>query len=100
MTGGYRYARGTVIAVTACTLLVGCEADLAYRDSVTTGAGSAVRGNAVAHRVHEPRSRVENVHIESDGERMSGVIERYRAGEAAPVAGGSGPLSGLTGGGE
>lgn len=94
-----RYARGTGAAVTVCVLLAGCEGSLAYRDSVTSGAGSAVRGNAVAHRVHEPRSRVENVHIESDGERVSGVIERYRAGETAPAAGAPAPLSGLAGGG-
>ncbi|MER9309785.1 hypothetical protein NKI51_10745 [Mesorhizobium australicum] len=63
----------------AILALSGCGADyLNHYDSVTLAAGDANRANSLAQTVDPFNPNSQNTHIESDGQRVAGVVQRYR----------------------
>jgi hypothetical protein len=73
----------TVLAV----LVSGCAADyLNNYDSVTLAAGDANHANVLLQTVDPFNPNSNNTHIESDGQRIAGVVQRYRGTTLAPPA--------------
>jgi hypothetical protein len=67
----------------------GCGADyLNHYDSVTLAAGDANRANSLAQTVDPFNPNSQNTHIESDGQRIVGVVQRYRG---VPITGAATP---------
>ena len=75
-----RVARLEVVLYLGAMLTVaGCGADyLNHYDSVTLAAGDANRANSFAQTVDSFNPNSQNTHIESDGQRIAGVVQRYR----------------------
>lgn len=67
----------------------GCSADyLNHYDSVTLAAGNANRANSLAQTVDPFNPNSQNTQIESDGQRIAGVVQQYRGTTlAAPQPG-------------
>ncbi|MER8374436.1 hypothetical protein [Mesorhizobium sp. M1406] len=81
----WRSCFSTVLAV----LVSGCAADyLNNYDSVTLAAGDANHANMLLQTVDPFNSNSKNTHIESDGQRIAGVVQRYRGTTLAPPASG------------
>lgn len=83
-------AETKLLAAAALALLLGgCTSQYLDRtDTVTFGAGEAVRHNMLVHMRDPwpPASR--NTHIATDGERARLAVTRYRAGETELQRGG------------
>lgn len=81
--------RGFLVFGAAC-LCSGCAADyLNHYDTVTLAAGDAGRSNMLLQTVDPFNPNSQNTHIEGDGQRIAGVMQRYR-GVAASSGGGGG----------
>ncbi|KAA3448558.1 hypothetical protein C7I87_21040 [Mesorhizobium sp. SARCC-RB16n] len=64
----------------------GCAADyLNHYDSVTLAAGDANRANGLLQTVDPFNPNSKNTHIESDGQRIAGVVQQYRGTTLAPA---------------
>ncbi|MGX5827343.1 calcium-binding protein [Mesorhizobium sp. 43Arga] len=72
-----------VLYLGALLAVSGCGADyLNHYDSVTLAAGDANRANSLAQTVDPFNPNSRNTHIESDGQRIAGVVQRYRGAGA------------------
>ena len=82
-----RVARLEVVLYLGAMLTVaGCGADyLNHYDSVTLAAGDANRANRLAQTVDPFNPNSQNTHIESDGQRIAGVVQRYRGTTLGPA---------------
>jgi hypothetical protein len=65
-------------------------------DTITLGAGNAKDVNAAIHVIDPWPRRVGNVRIRADGERMGGVVQRYKRGPAQRPATPGGAFGGVT----
>jgi hypothetical protein len=85
-----RVARLEVVLCLGATLAIsGCGADyLNHYDSVTLAAGDANRANTLAQTVDPFNPNSQNTHIESDGQRIAGVVQRYHGVAAGQQRGG------------
>ncbi|ARP63388.1 calcium-binding protein [Mesorhizobium sp. WSM1497] len=74
------------ICIGVALALSGCGADyLNNYDSVTLAAGDANRANTLAQTVDPFNPSSRNTHIEGNGQRIAGVVQRYRG--VAPASG-------------
>lgn len=83
--------------VLSALLFSGCAADyLNHYDTVTLAAGDAYHANMLLQTVDPFNPNSQNTHIESDGLRVAGVVQRYRgvANAAAAPSGGNCPTDG------
>ncbi|MBZ9725294.1 calcium-binding protein [Mesorhizobium sp. CO1-1-11] len=72
----------------------GCGADyLNNYDTVTLAAGDANRSNMLLQTVDPFNPNSQNTHIEGDGQRSAGVIQRYRGVPPPAAASGQDPNS-------
>lgn len=77
---------GMMICQGAMLAVSGCGADyLNHYDTVTLAAGDANRANSLAQTVDPFNPNSQNTHIESDGQRIVGVVQRYRGTTLAPA---------------
>ena len=76
--------------VLSAVLISGCSADyLNHYDSVTLAVGDANRANNLAQTVDPFNPNSQNTHIDGDGARVAGIVQRYRGTDvtsAAPAA--------------
>lgn len=75
------------LCVVLAGLLGGCSDYLKRRDTITATAGHALNWNKVVHIADPWPPYVANTDITGDGQRVSGVIERYSTGAPAPSSG-------------
>lgn len=72
-------------AVMPAVLITGCAADyLNHYDSVTLAAGDSNHANQLLQTVDPFNPNSQNTHIESDGQRIAGIVNRYRGTTLAP----------------
>ncbi|MER8692107.1 hypothetical protein NKI77_08010 [Mesorhizobium opportunistum] len=72
--------------VFVAVFISGCAADyLNNYDAVTLAEGVANRTNSLLQTVDPFNPNSQNTHIESDGQRIAGVVELYRGTTAAPT---------------
>ncbi|WP_044547333.1 hypothetical protein [Mesorhizobium japonicum] len=70
---------GMMLCLGAMLAVSGCGADyLNHYDSVTVAAGDANNANTLAQTVDPFNPDSQNTQIESDGQRIAGVVQRYR----------------------
>jgi len=73
-----------LILILCSTLLTGCAADyLNHYDSVTLAAGDTQKYNSMLQTVDPLNPASKNTHIEGDGVRAAGVIQKYRVPPSA-----------------
>ncbi|MER9059938.1 hypothetical protein NKL07_06835 [Mesorhizobium sp. C280B] len=65
--------------VLSAVLISGCAADyLNHYDTGTLTAGDANHSNMLLQTVDPFNPNSQNTHIEGDGQRIAGVVQRYR----------------------
>jgi len=75
-----------VLCLGAVLVPSGCTADyLNHYDTVTPAAGDANRASSLAQTVDPFNPNSKNTHIEGDGPRIAGVVQRHRG--MAPASG-------------
>ncbi|MER9723119.1 MULTISPECIES: calcium-binding protein [unclassified Mesorhizobium] len=73
--------------LSAILALSGCAVDyLNNYDTVTLAAGDANRANSLAQTVDPFNPNSQNTHIEGNGQRIAGVVQRYRGVTPAGLA--------------
>ncbi|RUY28883.1 MULTISPECIES: hypothetical protein [unclassified Mesorhizobium] len=79
----------SMVSSGALLLFSACASDyLNNYDSATLAAGDANHANVLLQTVDPFNPNSNNTHIESDGQRIAGVVQRYRGTTLAPPASG------------
>ncbi|TPK41271.1 hypothetical protein FJ492_19910 [Mesorhizobium sp. B2-5-4] len=74
-------------AAISAVLISGCAADyLNHYDTMTLASGDSSRVNMLLQTVNPFNPNSDNTHIEGDGQRIAGVVQRYRGIPLAPAA--------------